>query len=265
MEANPSPERRPGQRAHLKLPDRRDWQLILWINGAARQREDLSGRAKTATSTTLKALHPSVAAGCEAHSEGSDDKMSFWIWSESFLNLIPPGPAPEIQIWHVGDKKESRAIQSSPVKEEEGGARDREKRDSEPSTCFVFTSLFHLLISIDECVAVFARRRWSVTKKINQLSDWTSGRLAAWRPRSLWYQRQLPPTVHFLSDNRTSVREQKETGFTSFQLDWHKEKEMTLRYLLHRFVFSTFSHLQLLLLSVYFYSLEMFRIKYCKK
>lgn len=41
---------------------------------------------------------PSAAAGCEAQSEGSDDKMSFGIWSESFLNLIPPGLNPEIQI-----------------------------------------------------------------------------------------------------------------------------------------------------------------------
>lgn len=71
-------------------------------------------------------LYLSVAAGCEAQSEGIDDKMSFWIWSESFLNLIPPGLAPEIQIWHVAGrqkrKKISRAIKSAPVKEEEGGA-----------------------------------------------------------------------------------------------------------------------------------------------
>lgn len=152
MESNPSPKCRPGRRAHLKLPDRQDWQLILRINGAARQKktaregEDCSGHDS-------ETLYLSVAAGCEAQSEGIDDKMSFWIWSESFLNLIPPGLAPEIQIWHVVRRQKRKKIKGNQICQRGRGRAVTPKRLSEPSTCgFVFNLqlfLFHLLISIE--------------------------------------------------------------------------------------------------------------------
>lgn len=146
MESNPSPKRRPGRQAHLKVSDRQDWRLSRWINGAetVREGEDCSGH----DSETLRL---SAAAGCGAQSEGSDDKMSFWIWSESFLNLIPPGLAPEIQMWHVaGRQKKKKKIKGNQInscRSGRGRGRDTERR-SEPLTCgFILNlqlCLFHL-------------------------------------------------------------------------------------------------------------------------
>lgn len=89
-----------------------------WSGSSDRLSEDSSGHN---SDTPL-----SLAAGCGAPSAGIDDEMSFWLWSESFLNLIPPGLAPEIQIWHVVEKKNQGQSNQLSVREEEGRGRGTE-------------------------------------------------------------------------------------------------------------------------------------------
>lgn len=122
--------------------------------------------------------------------------MSFWLWSESFLNLIPPGIAPEIQIWHVVEKKKNQGQSNQlSVREEEGRGRGTEGYLSIWVSCglpFIFCFLFHLLIGFHVCVPVLAWRWLSI-------SDRASRRLTTCWPQSVWALAEAVSyhTVHF--------------------------------------------------------------------
>lgn len=124
------------------------------------------------------------------------------------LNLIPPGLAPEIQFWHVAGRqkgKESREIQSRPVKEEEGRANRSHRQVALPQ-CLLDTILAFKKKKRKSicCVSQQAVRYTGATESLPALSNCSL---------PVWHQSEL-----------LSGRYQEQTSFTSlFSLNRRKD------------------------------------------
>lgn len=157
-----------------------EWQLIFRINGAPRQIDCHGGRRLQRTQ--LWNLSIRLAAGWGAPSTGIVNEMSFWIWSESFFNLIPPGLAPEIQIWHV---VEERKIKGNPINlcQRRRWVGPWHRRGKEHLSMSIMWFVLHiqlcLLIGIHSFVAVSA---WCWLR----IFDQANRRLTTWWWQNLW-------------------------------------------------------------------------------